>query len=115
MKLEEVVLHYESCPIDKLLFQVVQNAAGEVYDKTAVGAYEVVMMLGRPSEEITAGIAFIVHLAYEPQGGQHLERAIYGDQSDAGVFAVGSFIKLGRGDVIVAFGDGVDYSTTLGG
>jgi hypothetical protein len=115
VKLEEVVLHNEPGIIDKLPFQVVQYAAGEVYDETADGAYEMVVMLGRPSQEVAAGIALVVHLAYEPHIGQHLERAIYGDQSDAGVFAVGPFVKLGRGDVVVAFSNGVDYGTTLGG
>jgi len=28
---------------------------------------------------------------------------------------VGSFVKLGRGDVVVAFRDGVDHGATLGG
>jgi hypothetical protein len=72
-------------------------------------------MLSRPSQEIAAGVALAVHLAYETQSGQHLERAIYGDQPDAGVFAVGSLVKLGGGDVVVAFGDGVNNSATLGG
>jgi hypothetical protein len=66
VKLEEVVLHYEPRTIGKLSFQVVQYATGEVYDETAAGAYEMVVMLSRPSQEVTAGIALVVHLAYEP-------------------------------------------------
>jgi hypothetical protein len=79
VKLEEVVLHDEPGAIGKLPFQVVQHAAGEIHDETADGAYKVVVMLGRLSEEITAGVALAVHLAYEAHAGQHLKRAIHGD------------------------------------
>jgi hypothetical protein len=115
VELEEVVLHDEPGAIYKLPFQVVQHAACEIHDETADGAYKMVVMLGRLSEEVAAGVALAVHLAYETHVGQHLERAIYGDKSHVGVFAVGSLIKLGRGDVVIAFSDGVYHSATLGG
>jgi hypothetical protein len=83
VKLEEVILHYEPGTIGKLSFQVVQYATGKVYDETAAGAYEMVVMLGGPSKQVTAGGAFAVHLAYEAHAGQHLKRAIHGDQSHA--------------------------------
>ena len=114
MELKEMVFHDESSIVGKPLFQLAQLAAYKVDDHAALGAYEVVVVLRRPPEQVTAGVSFVVHLADEPHSGQHLKRAIYGDQSDAGMFTVRTFIKLGGGDVVVAFSDGVYHCPALG-
>jgi len=90
-------------------------AGCEIDDPAAVGANQVMVVLGRPPHEIAAAVTAGVHFADEPEPGQHFQRAVYRHQADAGVPAPYLFVDGCRGKMLVALHDGIDHRPALRG
>jgi len=89
----------------ELLLQTGKVAVGEVGYCAAVGADEMMMMLARPSHQVAPAVAAGMHLADETEPGKYVQRAVYGNEADAGMFLTHSLVYLGRRKMVAVGGD----------
>ncbi len=87
------------------LLKAAEIAASEVGHCAAVGADEVMMVLVRSSHQVAPAVAAGVNLTDEIQPGKYVERAVYGNESDAGVLLTQPFVYLGRRKMVAVDGD----------
>lgn len=93
--------------------ELVEVTIGEIDDGAAVGANQVVMVYRRPPHQVAATAAAHVHFTDKTELRKYFEGTIDGNQSDARMAPRYSFMYPGRGQVLVAGSNGVQYGEPL--
>ena len=89
----------------EFLLKAAEVAVSEVGYCAAVGADEVMMVLVRSSHQVAPAVAAGVNLTDETEPGKYVQRAVHGNESDAGVLLTHPVVYHGRRKMVVADGD----------
>jgi hypothetical protein len=114
-KLEEVSAYFEACLLREPALQLPEVAIGKVNHGTAFGAYQVMVMLGRPSYQVAAAVPAGVQFTDKPKPGKYLKRAINRNQPDTGVLPAYPRVDFRRGKVLVTVNNGAYNRAALRG
>jgi len=107
-----VVIDSEPALPGQPFFQLCQIVPGEVNDFAAIGAYQVVMVLGY-AERVAGAVGAGVKLADKVKGDKNLQGTVDGHQADAGVVLVNPVVYIGGRKVVVAISNSLNYNATL--
>ena len=86
---------------------------GKIHHCAAIRAYQVVVVLGDSSEEITWAMALTAHLTDKTQFVEHVQGTVDGNQPNAGVCPMGPLVYDCRGEMTLAQGNHPQYRSPL--